>query len=86
MQHCGAGAGFRTALAPALFTREQLPPRAAHSPSHAFNELFYLQRVTASSRGMRVARQSGPAAALLRRITLGIHRGLNVQNYLVRLN
>lgn len=47
--------------------------------SYALNELFYLQQVTASSRGIRVAPQSSPAAMLLKRITVGIHRGLNVQ-------
>ena len=47
--------------------------------SYALNELFYLQQATASSRGIRVVQQSSPAATLLKRITVGIHRGLNVQ-------
>lgn len=49
--------------------------------SYALNELFYLQQVTASSRGIRLAQQNSPAAMLLKRITVGICQGLNVQYY-----
>lgn len=47
--------------------------------SYALNELFYLQQVPASSRGIGAAQQSSPAATLLRRVTVGIRQGLNVQ-------
>lgn len=86
---CCTSTDFHTALVPA--SRWCLPetsscqePYAAQS--YALNELFYLQRVTASSRGIRVAQQSSPAAPLPKRITVGIHRGLDVQYYSVRLN
>lgn len=54
--------------------------------SYALNELFYVLRVTASSRGIGAAQQSSPAATLLKRITVGTHPGLNVQYYQVQLN
>ena len=67
MQRCCAGTNFHTALVCGVYQRPVL------AQSDALNELFYLQQVTASSRGIRAAQQSSPAALLLKRITVGIH-------------